>query len=127
MENQNQPLSIVNEEIQLPNTTAVLVLGICSIVFCCLSIIATFLLDRFFDGSILFGSFFIAPILGITGIIHSTAGRRMYKKNPGIYNGYKQLDIGYGLSIIGTILSLLFIAIVIFLARVFSGGFPGTC
>ena len=72
----------------LPNSTAVLVLGICSIVF---------------------GCFFIGVILGIIGISMSGKGRKMYKENPDLYEGYGQLNAGYIMSIIGTALSGLYI------------------
>ena len=51
----------MSEKQTLPNSTAVLVLGICSIVF---------------------GCFFVGLILGIIGISMSGKGRKMYKDNP---------------------------------------------
>jgi hypothetical protein len=78
----------MNQKQMLPNSTAVLVLGICSIVF---------------------GCFFIGVILGIIGISMSGKGRKMYKENPELYEGYGQLNAGYIMSIIGTALSGLYI------------------
>ena len=72
---------------QLPNATAVLVLGICSIVF---------------------GCFFVGLILGIIGISMSGKGRKMYKENPNLYEGYGTLNAGYIMSIIGIVLGGLY-------------------
>jgi hypothetical protein len=71
----------------LPNSTTVLVLGICSIVF---------------------GCFFVGLVLGILGIVLSSKGRKMYKDNPELYEGYGALNAGFILSIIGTALSTLY-------------------
>jgi hypothetical protein len=90
MENSNQPL--FNNKAVLPNSTAVLVLGICSIVFSCL---------------------FVGLILGIIGLVLSKPGRQMYKQNPGMYDGYGQLNAGYIMSIIGTCLGGLYVLYVI--------------
>ena len=78
----------MNQKQSLPNSTAVLVLGICSIVF---------------------GCFFVGLILGIIGISLSSKGRRMFKDNPDIYEGYGSLNAGFIMSIIGTVLSGLYI------------------
>jgi hypothetical protein len=72
----------------LPNSTTVLILGICSIVF---------------------GCFFIGLILGIIGISLSSRGRSMYRFNPNLYGGYGMLNAGYILSIIGTALGASYI------------------
>lgn len=85
MENSNQPL--FNSKTPLPNATAVLVLGICSIVFSC---------------------FFVGLVLGIIGIVLSGKGRHMYKENPSLYDGYGQLNAGFIMSIIGTALGALY-------------------
>lgn len=68
---------------QLPNATAVLVLGICSIVFSC---------------------FGVGLVLGIIGLVLSSKGRKMYKENPSLYDGYGSLTAGFVTSIIGTCL-----------------------
>lgn len=90
MENVNQPEREIfsNTKVPLPNATAVLVLGICSIVFSC---------------------FFVGLILGIIGIVLSGKGRKMYKDAPGLYEGYGQLNAGFIMSIIGTCLGALYI------------------
>ena len=71
----------------LPNSTAVLVLGICSIVF---------------------GCFFIGLILGIIGLSLAKKGRKMYSDNPSLYEGYGALNAGWIMSIIGIILGGLY-------------------
>ena len=76
----------------LPNSTAVLILGIASIVT---------------------GCFFIGLILGILGIVLSGKGRKLYKENPSLYEGYGNLNAGYIMSIIGTILGALYVLYVI--------------
>jgi hypothetical protein len=80
------------EKQTLPNATAVLVLGICSIVF---------------------GCFFVGLVLGIIGIVLSTKGRKLYKDDPTLYDGYGSLNAGFIMSIIGTILGGLYVLYVI--------------
>ncbi|TVQ09906.1 MAG: DUF4190 domain-containing protein [Bacteroidetes bacterium] len=70
----------------LPNATATLVLGICSIVF---------------------GCFFVGLVLGIIGLAISGKSRTMYMQNPGEYEGYGSLNAGRILSIIGIVLGSL--------------------
>lgn len=72
----------------LPNSTAVLVLGICSLVF---------------------GCFFIGLILGIVGIVLSGQGRKLYRTDPTLYEGYGALNAGYIMSIIGTVLGGIYV------------------
>lgn len=88
----------------LPNSTAVLILGICSIVFSC---------------------FFVGLILGIIGLNMSSKGRKMWKANPEKYEGYGTLNAGWIMSLIGTILGGLYafywlIAVVILGGAAFS-------
>jgi hypothetical protein len=73
----------------LPNSTAVFVLGICSVLFSC---------------------FCIGTILGIIGLVLSREGRSLYKHAPDLYEGYGLLNAGFILSIIGTVLGALSIA-----------------
>jgi|SRR5476649_767089 len=68
----------------LVNATAVLVLGICSIVMSC---------------------FFVGLVLGIIGIVLAKPGRKLYAANPDQYEGYGSLNAGFVMSIIGTALS----------------------
>ena len=77
----------------LPNSTATLILGICSIVF---------------------GCFFIGLILGIIGLVLSGKDNQMYKSNPELYDGYGALNAGRIMSIIGVILSGLYTIYFIF-------------
>lgn len=76
----------MNDKQMLPNATAVLVLGICSIVFSC---------------------FFVGLILGIIGLVLASKPRKMYKETPELYDGYASLNAGYIMSIIGTALGAL--------------------
>ena len=71
----------------LPNATAVLVLGICSIVFSCA---------------------FIGLILGIIGLSMGSKSKKLYQASPDSYDGFGSLNAGYIMSIIGTIFSGLY-------------------
>ena len=82
--NQPQPGS----KTMLPNATAILVLGICSIVFAC---------------------FFVGLILGIVTLVLSSRPRKLYKESPASYDGYSQVNAGYIMGIIGTALSGLYV------------------
>ena len=84
----------------LPNATAVLVLGICSIVFGCL---------------------FVGLILGIIGIVLSKPGRMLYKQDPAAYQGYGSLNAGYIMSIIGTCISGLYVIYFIIVVAIMGG------
>ncbi len=77
-----------HEKYPLPNATAVLVLGICSIVFSC---------------------FFVGLILGIIGLALSGKGRSMYHSEPEKYEGYGTLNAGFILSIIGVVLGVIYL------------------
>jgi hypothetical protein len=72
----------------LPNATAVLVMGILSIVCSC---------------------FFVGLVLGIIGLVLGNKSRKLYKENPAIWDGYGQLNAGWIMSIIGLALSALYI------------------
>jgi len=84
----------------LPNATAVLVLGICSIVF---------------------GCFFVGLVLGILGIVLSKKGRELYKQNPSMYEGYGSLNAGFIMSIIGTCISGLYVIYFIIVVTILGG------
>jgi hypothetical protein len=84
----------------LPNSTAVLVLGICSIVCSC---------------------FFIGLVLGIIGLVLAKPGRRLYKENPSAYEGYPNLNAGYIMSIIGTCLGGLYVIYWIIIVAIMGG------
>lgn len=69
----------------LPNSTAVFVLGICSIVL----------------------GYFAALIglaLGIIGVYMAKKGRQMYIEKPELYEGYGLLNAGWIMSIIGIVI-----------------------
>jgi hypothetical protein len=89
------------QEQDVPNATAVLVLGICSIVICALG-----------------------PILGTIALVLSGNGKNAYALNPTAYKAasYKNLTAGRTCAIIGLILGVLvwiyYIAIIIFAASV---------
>ena len=68
------------EKQNLPNATAVLVLGICSVVL---------------------GCFFVGIICGIIGIVLSMQGRKLYRQDPTLYEGWGSLNAGFIMSIIG--------------------------
>lgn len=71
---------------QLPNSTATLILGICSLVFGCL---------------------FVGVILGIIGLAISGKSKNLYSQNPNIYDGYGALNAGRIMSIVGIVLGSL--------------------
>lgn len=97
MENQNPPFNqppgnpFINNpmgggQIDVPNATLVLVMGICSIVICGLG-----------------------PILGTIGLVMSGSGKKAYEANPGMYkeSSFKNLNAGRICSIIGLCLGAL--------------------
>ena len=86
-----------NQKVMLPNATAVLVLGICSIVFSCV---------------------FVGLVCGIIGLVLAGKGRKMYKENPALYDGWGQLNAGFIMSIIGLAISALYILYYIFLVAI---------
>jgi len=88
----------------VPNATAALVLGICSIVICGLG-----------------------PILGTIGLIMSGSGKKAYELNPSMYKeaSFKNLKAGRVCSIIGLILGslvwLYYIIILVVVGAAISG------
>ncbi|MFO7924779.1 MAG: CCC motif membrane protein [Bacteroidales bacterium] len=97
----NQPSEETNEnkEVvvreQVPNATAVLVLGILSLLFwCCWG---------------------IGLILGIIGLILGVKSKKIYNESPDRYSvsSYKNLNAGYICSLIGTILAGLYLLLII--------------
>ena len=83
---ENQPLSTNQQFEKLPNATAVLVLGICSL---------------------LFGCFFAGLICGIIGLALAKKPMQMYHQNPQRYMNYGALNAGRIMSIIGVIFGAL--------------------
>ena len=89
------------EKRNLPNGTAVLVLGIMSIVTCCC-----------------YG--FIGLTLGIIAVVLANKDLKLYQESPELYLNYKNLSIGKVLGIIGIVLSSLFLIVVLY-AEIFIG------
>lgn len=82
------------EQQKLPNSTAVLILGIASIVTCCCYGI-------------------VGLIVGIIGLSLYKKDNLLYQQNPGQYSDFNNLNTGRILCIIGIILSALFIVYLI--------------
>lgn len=101
MENINQPSSEIfnNPKQELPNATAVLVLGIISIVGCfCYGIVGT--------------------ICGIIALVMAGKAKALYQSNPDLYtpSSFKNMNAGRICAIVGLSLSALYIiAIIIWL------------
>lgn len=85
------------ERTTLPNSTASLVLGILSIItgICCYGVLGV--------------------ILGAIAIILGKNAQNTYNKEPEIYNGLGNAKAGFITGIIGVILSLLYIAFLVWL------------
>ncbi|OBW42707.1 hypothetical protein AB670_00920 [Chryseobacterium sp. MOF25P] len=77
---------------KLPNATAVLVLGIVSIVGCCC-----------------YGV--LGLIAGIIGLVLYKKDNALYQSNPTLYSDYNNLNTGRILCIIGLILSALYLVL----------------
>ncbi len=89
---------------QLPNATAVLVLGILSIVFGCI---------------------FVGLVMGIVGLILSKKGKELHEQNPTGYSGWGSLNAGRIMSIIGIVLGGLYILYyIVVVAIIGAAGFP---
>lgn len=79
---------------KLPNATAVLVLGILSILgSCCYALPGL--------------------IMGIIGLVLAKKDEKMYKENPTMFSNYSNLNTGKILSIIGIVLGVLFLLAII--------------
>lgn len=88
----------MENKVQLPNATAILVLGICSIVFGCV---------------------LVGLVCGIIGLVLSSKSLRLYKEDPNKYEGYGTVNAGRIMSIIGVVLgslyTLYFLIVLVFL------------
>lgn len=84
------------ENQKLPNATAVLVLGILSILFCCC-----------------YG--FISVILGIIALVLAKKDMQLYNAEPQTYTNYQNLNAGRIMAIIGIILGAIYLVYVIIL------------
>ncbi len=83
---------------QLPNATAVLVLGILSIIGCC------------FYG--------VGIIFGIIALVLASKDMKLYKANPHAYSNYSTLNTGRILAIIGIVLIMIAIVITLIFGSV---------
>ena len=82
----------------LPNATAVLVLGILSIIGCC------------FYG--------IGIVFAIIALVLASKDTKLYKANPTAYSNYSTLNTGRILAIIGIVMFMLFIIFVLVMGSV---------
>ncbi|KFF00455.1 membrane protein [Chryseobacterium formosense] len=85
---------------KLPNATAVLVLGIVSIVGCCCYGI-------------------LGVIAGIIGLVLYKKDNQLYQSNPTLYSDYNNLNTGRILCIIGLVISVLYLILNVVLIAVF--------
>ncbi len=81
---------------KLPNATAVLVLGILSILTCCC-----------------YGV--VGLILGIVALVLAKKDKALYEINPQSYSNYSNLNIGRILAIIGIVLSAIYLLLTIWM------------
>ena len=84
------------EKRNLPNGTAILVLGILSILTCCC-----------------YG--FIGLTLGIVALVLAKKDLKLYQESPELYLNYQNLNIGKILAIIGVVLSSIYFVLNIYL------------
>lgn len=87
------------EKQKLPNSTAVLLLGILSILTCCCWGV-------------------IGLILGILALVLAKKDLALYYENPEVYSGYPNLKTGKILAVIGIILSSIYLVFNIYLYTV---------
>ncbi len=83
------------EKRTLPNATAVLVLGILSILTCCCYGI-------------------IGLILGIVALVLAKKDMKLYLESPELYSNYNNLNIGRILAIIGISLSAVYLIVTVY-------------
>lgn len=84
------------EKQKLPNATAVLILGILSILTCCCWGI-------------------IGLVLGIVALVLAKKDTTLYMENPELYQGYSNINIGKVMAIIGVILSSVYLLFMLYL------------
>ena len=107
-QNQNEPQNYQNSNFNngngnfmptnLPNATAVLVLGILSIIGCC------------FYG--------VGIVFGIIALVLASKDTKLYKANPTAYSNYSTLNTGRILAIIGIVLVAISIVMTLVLGSV---------
>ena len=87
------------EKQKLPNGTAILILGILSIITCC--------------------CYGIGVILGIIALVLAKKDIALYAANPELYSDYKNVNTGKILAIIGIVLNAIYLAFVIWMIYTF--------
>lgn len=98
MDQQSNFNELTNQK--LPNATAVLVLGILSILTCCC-----------------YGV--VGLILGIIALVLAKKDKALYELNPQAYSNYNNLNIGRILAIVGIVLSVLYLIMTIWMFATF--------
>jgi hypothetical protein len=81
------------EKQKLPNATAVLILGILSIVGCCF--------------------YAVGIIFSIIALVMAKKDKALYALNPDLYDNYSNLKTGRILAIIGLILNIIYIILIV--------------
>lgn len=84
------------EKRNLPNATAVLVLGIVSILSCCCYGI-------------------VGLIFGIVALVLANKDMKLYNADPELYTNFSNLNVGRILAIIGVVLSALYLIMTVYL------------
>ena len=84
---------------KLPNATAVLILGILSVLTCC--------------------CYGIGLIIAIVALFLAKKDLALYKANPGSYTNYSNLNIGRILAIIGIVINVLYLIYIIWIFSYF--------
>ena len=87
------------EKQKLPNGTAILILGILSIITCC--------------------CYGIGVILGIIALVLAKKDIALYAANPELYSDYKNVNTGKILAIIGIVLGAIYLLFVIWMIYTF--------
>ncbi len=92
------------EKQKLPNATAVIILGILSILTCCCYGI-------------------LGIILGVIALVLAKKDAQLYLENPELYSNYANIKTGKVLAYIGLVLSFIYLLLVIWMIATF--GFEG--
>ncbi|MFN8117470.1 MAG: CCC motif membrane protein [Bacteroidia bacterium] len=105
-QNINQPFNNQFGQIPVPNSTAVLVLGILSIVFC-------------------FCYGLIGLTLGIIALVLASKGNTIYQANPSVYSlsSYNNMKAGKICGIIGVSLSALYLIFIVIYILILGAAF----
>ncbi|WP_310991684.1 CCC motif membrane protein [Aequorivita marina] len=83
------------EKQKLPNSTLILVFGIISIVTCC--------------------CYGLGLIFGVVAIVMAGTATKIYMQDPELYTGFQNVKTGKILSIIGIVLSVIYLVYTIYL------------